>query len=411
MSDCTRYFAGKSGYSIAFSSTGPDDPDKQPARVATVGAAIVLAGGAPSVLDGVALAAGNRILVKDQGGAGVPDVANGIYVVSILGGGANGTWIRSPDADVDPELFAGCMIEVNEGTVNADTLWVITTNDPINIGVTAILWQNFSTLSGWTRTAPVVHLTVSTDRVVVGAFAGDVATRKLIVANTAGELGIRTLALAAGDNVLEGIVTGEANARVQINHATFDMGPGGGVPLDVRIGRGAVDRWEMGGGDSFDAIAGGFWEERALTGDANPRMRLGSTSLSWGTGGAAVLDSTVQRGGVDLIEIAMGDTFRIVDGGWRTNDTAVGATPYAVLATDLVLRVAVAGTIDLPTLGGAGADRHLWVVRNAGVVGATTLDPSGAETINGLATLAMAAAQQAVHIYGPAGTTDWRVIA
>lgn len=113
---------------------------KQAALAGTGGANIVLAGGAPNTLDGVALSLGSRVLVKDQA---VPQ-ENGIYVVQVLGGGANGTWVRSADANTGPLLEAAAII-VEEGAVNADRAFLNTVPPPITLGVTPITFAQFPT--------------------------------------------------------------------------------------------------------------------------------------------------------------------------------------------------------------------------------------------------------------------------
>lgn len=96
--------------------------------------------GAPTSLDGVALVTGNRILVKDQ----TAGAANGIYTVT---NAATGLWDRATDFDADVEVTAGAFVFVEEGT-QADSGWVLTTNNPIVIGGasgTALTWTQFST--------------------------------------------------------------------------------------------------------------------------------------------------------------------------------------------------------------------------------------------------------------------------
>ena len=84
----------------------------------------------PDEIDGVTLAANDRVLVKDQ----TPGSENGIYVVTTLGTGANGVWDRATDFDADTEVTANAFTFIAEGTAHADTGWVLTTNDPIIIG-------------------------------------------------------------------------------------------------------------------------------------------------------------------------------------------------------------------------------------------------------------------------------------
>jgi hypothetical protein len=86
------------------------------------------------VVDGVTLATGNRILIKNQS----TPTENGIYVVA-----ASGAPTRSTDMDAGSE-FPSAYVFVEEGTVNADTGWVCTNNAPVTLGSTNIVWAQFS---------------------------------------------------------------------------------------------------------------------------------------------------------------------------------------------------------------------------------------------------------------------------
>lgn len=98
------------------------------------------ANGALSV-DGVAVAVGNRILVKDE----TPTSDNGIYVVTDAGSaGTPYVLTRATDADQNAEVTAGMFTFVAEGTVNADTGWVLTTNDTITVDTTGLVFAQFS---------------------------------------------------------------------------------------------------------------------------------------------------------------------------------------------------------------------------------------------------------------------------
>lgn len=87
-------------------------------------------------IDGVALVAGDRVLVKDQ----TTGSENGIYLVT------GGTWSRSTDFDDTPdgEVSDGNLIPVLSGNTYANTLWVLVTSDPIDIGTTALEFTLFS---------------------------------------------------------------------------------------------------------------------------------------------------------------------------------------------------------------------------------------------------------------------------
>ena len=106
---------------------------KQTARAITV-ANVTLSGGAPSTVDGVNLALNNRVLVTAQ----TTGSQNGIYIVTTVGSGSNGTWARTSDADATGDIKGGTIIMITEGTVYADTQWKLTTDDPITVGTTTM---------------------------------------------------------------------------------------------------------------------------------------------------------------------------------------------------------------------------------------------------------------------------------
>jgi hypothetical protein len=86
------------------------------------------------VLDGITLATGNRILVKNQ----TTQSENGIYVVQ-----ASGQPTRALDFDTATEVDSGDFVFVYSGTANASTGWV-QTNRPATIGTDPIVFAQFS---------------------------------------------------------------------------------------------------------------------------------------------------------------------------------------------------------------------------------------------------------------------------
>lgn len=105
---------------------------KQSVRAATTANLAALSGAL--TVDGVALVAGDRVLVKNQ----TTTSANGVYVV------AAGAWARAADADTSGEFNTGAHFFVEQGTVNAATGWVLTTPLPIVLGTTALTFAQFS---------------------------------------------------------------------------------------------------------------------------------------------------------------------------------------------------------------------------------------------------------------------------
>lgn len=122
----------------------PDAVFKKSARVATTGTNITLAGSAPNTLDGVTLAFNDRILVKDQ----TASAQNGIYYVSTLGTGANGTWTRVTDADTISEI-GGAVINIDSGTSNGGKLYKTFIKTTDTLGTTAMpFYEVLTSLSG-----------------------------------------------------------------------------------------------------------------------------------------------------------------------------------------------------------------------------------------------------------------------
>ena len=103
---------------------------KNSVRVASTGN-LTLSG--TQTIDGIALSAGDRVLVKNQ----TTQAHNGIYVV------ASTSWSRAIDNDTWAELVSASVF-VEEGAVNADTAWVCTVDSGGTLGTTAVSWTQFT---------------------------------------------------------------------------------------------------------------------------------------------------------------------------------------------------------------------------------------------------------------------------
>jgi hypothetical protein len=142
---------------------------KASVRAATT-ANITLSGA--QTIDGVSVVAGDRVLVKNQSTGS----ENGIYVASASG------WSRADDANISDEVTAGMFTFVAEGTVNADSGWVLTTNDAITLGTTALAFAQFSGAgqitagAGLTKNGNTLDAVGTADRITVNADAIDIAS-------------------------------------------------------------------------------------------------------------------------------------------------------------------------------------------------------------------------------------------
>lgn len=88
-------------------------------------------------IDGVTLATGDRILIKNQ----TTGSENGIYLVP-----ASGSPTRTTDADSGAELV-NASVYISEGTTQADTQWTCTTNATITVGSTSLTFAQINTSS------------------------------------------------------------------------------------------------------------------------------------------------------------------------------------------------------------------------------------------------------------------------
>jgi hypothetical protein len=116
-------------------------------------------------LDGVTLATGDRILVKNQSTGS----QNGIYVVK-----ASGAPDRSTDADTGAELTSNFAVFVEEGTANADQGYVLTNDGAITVGTTALTFTQFTGLGqivagdGLAKTGNTLNVTAGTGISITG---------------------------------------------------------------------------------------------------------------------------------------------------------------------------------------------------------------------------------------------------
>lgn len=110
---------------------------KASVKVATT-ANITLSG--TQTIDGVAVSANDRVLVKNQSTAS----QNGIYLC------AAGSWTRATDADAWNEL-PGAFVFVEQGTTNGDTGWVCTVDAGGTIGSTSVTFSQFSSAGSYTN--------------------------------------------------------------------------------------------------------------------------------------------------------------------------------------------------------------------------------------------------------------------
>jgi hypothetical protein len=318
---------------------------KQAVRVATTtNGTLATAFANGSSIDGVTISTGDRILIKNQ----TTQTENGIYIVQV-----SGAPVRSSDADTGAELV-GATVFVDQGTANANTGWTQTTDAPITIGSSNIVFVQFSgsgaytagtglTLSGnqFSLTSPVLATLGGTGQTVYAV--GDI-----LYANTTTTLA-RLADVATGNALISGGVS-TAPSWGKIGLTTHVSGTlpiaNGGTGLTTTPANGQID---IGNGTGFTRTTITAGTGVSVTNGAGTitLANTGVTSVSFGTTG--LTPNTATTGAVTVAGVLV-----LANGGTGASLTAVNGG--AVYSTGSALAITAAGTSgQVLTSNGAGA--------------------------------------------------------
>lgn len=179
-------------------------------------------------IDGVAVVAGDRVLVKNQ----TAQSANGIYVVDAS------AWSRSSDANTWNELVSAYTF-IESGSTQADTGWVCTSNAGGTLGTTAVTWAQFSGAGSYTASTGLTltgtAFSITNTAVSAGSY-GSASSVGTFTVNAQGQLtaaGSTTIAIANTQVSGLGTMSTQAASSVAItggsitNLTTFD-----GITID-----------------------------------------------------------------------------------------------------------------------------------------------------------------------------------
>ncbi len=174
------------------------------AVLAATTANITLSG--TQTIDTVSLAAGDRVLVKNQSTGS----QNGIYVVDA------GAWSRSTDADnssPDSEVKTGMSVFVSEGSANGDKIFSLTTNGIITIDTTALTFAATGAGTTYTQGTGI-------------SIAGDVVSIDTAVV-------VRKYATSIGNGSATSIAVTHGLGSLDVNVQVYENSTGETVECDV----------------------------------------------------------------------------------------------------------------------------------------------------------------------------------
>ncbi len=167
-------------------------------------------------VDGVVLATGNRILIKNQ----AAPAENGIYVVA-----ASGAPARATDADTWTELVQAFVV-VTAGTANAGTSWVSQTSSGGTLGVTAVTFGQFASAAAYTADGSGIELSGTTFSLELDGTTLSKSGSGLKVA----DLGITNAQVSASAAIARSkVATGTANRLVYNADTTGAMSDLGAI--------------------------------------------------------------------------------------------------------------------------------------------------------------------------------------
>lgn len=302
--------------------------DPKASCVAATTVNITLSG--TQTIDGVALIAGDRCLVKNQ----TTQANNGIYVVSAS------TWTRSTDMDVWAEV-PGAFTFIEQGTTQADTGWVCTSNAGGTIGVTAITFVQFAGVGSYTAgtglTLTGTQFSITNTAVTAGAY-GSATQVGTFTVNAQGQL----------------TLSGNTTVTPAVGSIT---GLGTGVATALAVNTGSAGAFVVNGG-ALGTPSSGTVTNLTGTASININGTVGATTATTGAfttiSASGVITSTVATG---TAPFTVASTTQVANLNAATAGAATNASNVAVTtgaATTNYLSFVTATTGNLPVLTNSG---------------------------------------------------------
>ena len=304
-------------------------------------------------IDGVTLATGDEVLVKNQS----TDSQNGIYTVV-----SSGTASRSTEYNTIDEI-SGQMVVINQGTTNDNTLWLCTTNSSATLGSDSIAFTKITpqnvgdvtltgtqTLTNKTLTAPVLSGSASSAGSILFKEDTDNGTNSVTLIGPAATADV-TVTLPAATDTLVGKATTDTLTNKTLTSPTLttpkiaDAGyiadANGNEQIVFQTTSSAVNHLEVtNAATSNNPVLG------AVGGDSN----IGITLTPKGTGEVVIAAGNLNYDGTAIT--ASGAELNKLDGVTATA-TELNYLDLATLGTSAASKVLSADANNLTKITGA----------------------------------------------------------
>jgi hypothetical protein len=252
-------------------------------------------------LDGVTLATGNRVLLKDQTSA----LENGIYTVV-----ASGAASRDTEFDIISEL-AGQMVVIQEGTSNADKFFLCTTDSSATLGVSSITFTVVTPQNTGTITSIVAG---------TGLSGGTITSSGTIAIDTATTVDKTTIQTLTNKT----LTSPKINEDVAVTSTATELNL-----LDGVVGLVQADFTKLADVDATAAelnysdlaTLGTTAASKVFTADAN--------NLTTVSGAVANVEDTLTDGATITWDVIDSPVAKVTLGGNRTLSAPSGTTPIA----------------------------------------------------------------------------------